>query len=192
MKGILTLALLVLPGMAAERQIAATIRAASEHYANVPEADGRMLRLLAEAIDARQVVEIGTSTGISGLWFSMALERTGGKLTTFELDSRRAAYARSQFERAGVAGMITIVEGDAHRNLAQIKGPVDLVFIDAEKSGYVDYLRQMLPKVRPGGLILAHNYDMTPDYVRAVRADPSLETVFYTDGNELSVTLKKR
>jgi predicted O-methyltransferase YrrM len=69
---------------------------------------------------------------------------------------------------------------------------VDIVFIDAEKEGYVDYLRKMLPLVRPGGLILAHNIDMVKDYVKMVVADPGLDTVFYMEGNQLGVTLKKR
>lgn len=165
---------------------------ASEMYANVPVADGKMLRLLTEAADAKHVIEIGTSTGISGLWFCMGLEKTGGRLTTFELDPGRAALARAHFKKAGVDRLVTLVEGDAHRNLTQVKAPVDIVFIDAEKSGYVDYLNTMLPKVRPGGLILAHNTEMTPDYVKAVTTNPDLETVFYTEGNQLGVTLKKR
>lgn len=178
-----------------EKRILATISEAvkvGELYANVPATDGRMLRVLAESANAKQVLEIGTSTGISGLWFLLALERTGGHLTTLELDPRRAAVARSHFKRAGVDGLVTLVEGDAHKNIAKVRSPVDVVFIDAEKSGYVDYLRQALPLVRPGGLILAHNIDMVPDYVKAVSANPALETVYYMQGNQLSVTLKKR
>ena len=64
-------------------------------YANVPAVDGRMLRVLAETTGAKQVLEIGTSTGLSGLWFLMALRTTGGRLTTLELDPHRAALARA-------------------------------------------------------------------------------------------------
>lgn len=165
---------------------------AGELYANVPAVDGRLLRLLAESVNAKEVVEIGTSTGISGMWFCLALEKTGGKLTTFELDSRRASLARAHFKKAGVEGLVNLVEGDAHRNIAKLKGPVDVVFIDAEKEGYIDYLNKMLPLVRPGGLILAHNLDMAPEYVKVVTANPDLDTVFYMQGNQLGVTLKKR
>ena len=63
---------------------------------------------------------------------------------------------------------------------------------DAEKEGYLDYLSKMLPLVRPGGLILAHNINMVPDYIKAVTTNPDLETVFYMEGNQLGVTLKKR
>jgi caffeoyl-CoA O-methyltransferase len=178
-----------------EKRILSTINEAvkaGELYANVPVADGRMLRLLTEAVNARHVVEIGTSTGISGMWFCMALERTGGKLSTFELDPHRAALAREHFKKAGVDGLVTLVEGDAHQNITKLKGPIDVVFIDAEKPGYVDYLNKMLPIVRPGGLILAHNIEMVPAYVKAVTTNPDLETVFYMQGNQLGITLKKR
>ena len=165
---------------------------AGELYANVPAVDGRMLRLLTETVNAKDVIEIGTSTGISGMWFCMALEKTGGKLTTFELDPGRAALARAHFKKAGIDRLVTLIEGDAHRNITKLKGPVDVVFIDAEKEGYVDYLNKMLPLVRPGGLILGHNINMVPDYVKAVTTNPDLETVFYMEGNQLGVTLKKR
>lgn len=163
-----------------------------EVYANVPASDGRMLRVLAEAVNAKNIVEIGTSTGVSGLWFCLALDRTGGKLNTFELDTGRAAMARSHFQRAGVDRLVNLVQGDAHQNLKNVKGPVDLAFIDAEKQGYIDYLNQLLPLVRPGGLILAHNVRMIPEYVAAVTRNPELETVFYMQGSGLAVTMKKR
>ena len=178
-----------------EKRILTTINdvvRAGALYANVPVADGRMLRLLTEAANAKNVIEIGTSTGISGLWFCMALEKTGGKLTTFELDPQRAALARTHFKQAGVDRLVTIVEGDAHKNIAKVYDPVDLVFIDADKTGYIDYLKKTLPLVRPGGLILAHNVDMVPEYMKAVTSNPALETVFYMQGDQLAVTLKKR
>ena len=168
------------------------VLASRDLYANVPPPDGRMLRILAESVAARNVVEIGTSTGVSGLWMCLALDRTGGKLNTFELDAARAATARRHFDQAGVSGLVNLVEGDAHQNIRKVQGPVDLAFIDAEKSGYLDYLHQLLPMVRPGGLILAHNVEMVPDYMAAVKGDPSLETVVFTEGAGMAVTLKKR
>jgi caffeoyl-CoA O-methyltransferase len=161
-------------------------------YLNVPVPDGKALTLFAEVADAKNVAEIGTSTGYSGLWFCLALERTGGHLTTFELDHQRASMARQHFQRAGVEKLVTIVEGNAHETLSKLKGPIDVAFIDADKGGYVDYLDKVLPLVRPGGLILAHNVDMVPDYVKAVTSRPDLETIFYMEGAGLAVTLKKR
>ena len=138
------------------------------------------------------MVEIGTSTGYSGLWFSLALERTHGHLTTFEIDHQRASRAREHFQRAGVDNVVTLVEGDAHQQITKLKGPIDVAFIDADKEGYVDYLNKLLPLMRPGGLILAHNIDMVPDYIKAVRSNDTLETILYTQGAGMSVTLKKR
>jgi predicted O-methyltransferase YrrM len=168
------------------------MRRTSETYLSVPAEDGQMLRLMAETANAKSIVEIGTSTGVSGLWFCLALQKTGGTLHTFELDAGRAAMARRHFQAAGVEKLVEIVQGDAHQNLKNVKGPVDVVFIDAEKQGYVDYLNQMLPLVRPGGLILAHNVEMVRDYVSVVTKNPELETVFYMQGGGLAVSMKKR
>ena len=162
-----------------------------ETYLSVPEQDGRALRLLTEAVGAHRVLEIGTSTGYSGLWFSMALQATGGHLTTLELDHGRATQARQHFEQAGVSSLVTVIEGDAHEQVTKLKGPFDVAFIDAEKPGYMDYLSKVLPLVRPGGLIFAHNVDMVPDYVKAITSSPDLETIFYMEGKGLAITLKK-
>ena len=101
--------------------------------------------------------------------------QNGRRLTTFEIDPARAATAREQFKRAGVENMVTLVEGDGHEGARQLKGPIDMVFIDADKDGYPDYLRVLLPLVRAGGLIVAHNMSFpapNPEYVKAVTTDP--------------------
>jgi predicted O-methyltransferase YrrM len=167
------------------------IMQAHETYLNVPPQDGRALRLLVEAAGVKRMVEIGTSTGYSGLWLSLALEATGGHLTTFELDHQRATMAHQHFAQAGVENLVTIVEGDAHEQVLKLKGPLDAAFIDADKPGYVDYLNKILPLLRPGGLLLAHNVEMVPDYVQAVTTNPDLVTIFFMQGNGLAVTLKK-
>jgi caffeoyl-CoA O-methyltransferase len=164
---------------------------------SVPPEDGRILRLLTEATGARHVVEIGTSNGYASIWFCLALRNTGGKLTTFEIDARRASLARENFKRAGVDKLVTIIEGDAHENVKMLKGPIDIVFIDADKDGYLDYLNKLLPLVRPGGLILAHNTtdagSLMQDYLEAVTTNPELETIFlHEQTTGIGVTLKKR
>jgi predicted O-methyltransferase YrrM len=170
------------------------MRKGGRTYLSVPPEDGRALRLLAEAAGAKTVVEIGTSTGYSGLWFCLALQATGGRLVTFEIDPGRAAAARRNFQQAGVDSLVTVVEGDAHVKIATLKAPVDVVFIDADKEGYVDYLRKLLPLVRPGGLLLAHNVGMAgvTEYLKEAEANPDLETIIYREGAGLAVTLKKR
>lgn len=160
---------------------------------NVPEEDGRILRLLTEATCAKHVVEIGTSNGYSGLWFCLGLQNTGGKLTTYEIDAKRASLARENFKQAGVDRFVTVVEGDAHKTVKNLKETIDILFIDADKKGYIDYLNKLLPLVRPGGLILSHNIDDAgEDFVKAITADPNLETIFQGRGKNLGVTLKKR
>ncbi|UCG58689.1 MAG: O-methyltransferase [Phycisphaerales bacterium] len=159
---------------------------------NVPVEDGRLLRLLTEAVGAKHVIEIGTSNGYSGIWFCLALQKTGGKLTTHEIDSRRASLARENFKRAGVDKLVTLVEGDAHENVTKLKGTIDVVFIDADKEGYTDYLNKLLPLVRPGGLILAHNISprmADPKFLEAITQNPDLESMLH---GQMSVTLKKR
>lgn len=162
---------------------------------NVPTEDGRLLRLLAESLGARNIVEIGTSNGYSGLWQALALKATGGKLTTFEIDPQRAAMARENFKKAGVEDIVTLVEGDAHEKAAQVEGPIDILFLDADKEGYLDYLNQLLPKVRPGGLVIGHNINpgqADAKYVEAVTTNPDLETLILNHAGGISVTLKKR
>lgn len=162
---------------------------------NVPAADGRMLRLLTESLGAKNVVEFGTSNGISGIWFGLALRKTGGKLITHELDPKTAALARENFAAAGVADLVTVVEGDGHENAKKLKGPIDLVFIDADKEGYLDYYKQTLPLVRPGGLICAHNMNprmANADFLKAITSDPNVDTTFFMEGGGMSITLKKR
>jgi caffeoyl-CoA O-methyltransferase len=168
------------------------MESAGKTYLSVSAEDGRMLRIFTEAANAKHVVEIGTSTGYSSLWICLALQSTGGRLTTFEIDRGRAELARDHFRKADVAQLVTVIEGDAHQNIARLAAPIDLVFIDADKEGYLDYLNKLLPLVRPGGLILADNISQAPDYVNAVSTNPELETLYGSDGEELSISLKKR
>jgi caffeoyl-CoA O-methyltransferase len=164
---------------------------ANQSYRNVPEHDGRLLRIMAASMGAKNVVELGSSTGYSGIWFGLALKKTGGKLTTYEIDSDRAATARANFKKAGMEDLITLVEGDAHEEIKKLKGTIDIVFLDADKEGYIDYLDKLLPKLRSGGLIIAHNINprmADPKYMEAITTDPNLETVVR---GGVGITMKK-
>lgn len=187
------------PRDAAEKKILDVLdemnRAQSGGMMNVPMHDGRLLRLLAETTGAKRIVEIGTSNGYSGIWQCLALKSTGGRLTTFEIDARRAALARANFKKAGVDDIVTLIEGDAHEKVKDLEGEIDILFLDADKEGYIDYLNKLLPKVRPGGLVLAHNINAgqaDPSYIAAITKDPGLETIFLSDGGGVSMTMKKR
>ena len=164
---------------------------------SVPPEDGRILRLLAEAMGAKHIVEIGTSNGYAAIWFCLALRTTGGKLTTFEIDPNRVSLARKNFKKAGVDHLVTVIKGDAHKRVTELEEPIDILFIDADKSGYLDYLNQLLPLVRPGGLVLAHNTtdvaERMQNYLEAVTTNPKLETIFlHQQASGIGVTLKKR
>ncbi|MFV1966655.1 MAG: O-methyltransferase [Pirellulaceae bacterium] len=165
-------------------------------FANVSPNDGRLLRLLTESTGAQRVVEIGTSTGESAVWFALALRKTGGHLFTHELDEERANVAKANFKKAGVEALITLIPGDAHETVKQHKEPIDILFLDADKAGYIDYLDKLLPLVRPGGLIIAHNMvypNPDPNYIKAITTRPDLETSFLLmEGAGVGVTIKKR
>ena len=163
--------------------------------ANVDTLHGRLLRILSESTNAKNVVEIGTSNGYSALWLCLGLKNTGGKLTTHEIDHETAELARANFKKAGVENIVTVVEGDAHQTVARLKEPIDILFIDADKAGYPDYLKQLLPLVRPGGLILADNISRptpSPQFIKAVTTNPDLETIFLNmQSTGISLTVKK-
>lgn len=142
----------------------------SRGMGNVYPEDGRLLRMFTEALEAKRVVEVGTANGYSAMWFCLALRATGGKLTTHEIDPQRIALARENFRRAGVEDIVTLVEGDAHQAIAKLSGPLDVVLLDAEKEGFTDYLKKLLPLVRSGGLIIGHDStghaDQMQDYFK--------------------------
>lgn len=181
-----------------EKRILAALETMREgpRYANVAPDDGRLLRMLAETIDAKRVVEIGTSTGESAVWLALALRKTGGHLYTHEIDEPRAKVAQENFKKAGVDALVTVILGDAHETVKQHKDPIDILFLDADKEGYIDYLEKLLPLLRPGGLVIAHNMNTRqadPNFVSAITEDPNLETlILLKEGTGVSVTLKKR
>jgi caffeoyl-CoA O-methyltransferase len=121
--------------------------------------EGQVLGFLARLIGARRILEVGTLAGYSGIWLARALP-DDGQLITLELDPHNARIAREHFDLAGVGDRVTIIEGEAHHTLAQIMPndkPFDMVFLDADKEGYLDYLAWSLAHVRSGGLITGHN-----------------------------------
>jgi predicted O-methyltransferase YrrM len=169
----------------------------SQGMGNVLPEDGRLMRMLTESLGAKHVVEVGTANGYSAMWFCLALKSTGGRLITHEIDAARIKLAKENFQRAGVEALVTLVEGDAHETVKKLTGPIDVVLLDAEKEGFTDYLRKLLPLVRVGGLIIAHDSsgqaDQMEDYFQAIVSDPDLETVF-VDASRwgMAVTRKMR
>lgn len=152
---------------------------------NVPEADGRALYDLIVKNGYTRALEIGTSTGHSGIWMAWALSKTGGRLITIDIDEGRHREARKNFETAGLAPIIDARLADAHDLVPKLDGPFDVVFIDADKDWYTNYAKAVLPKLTVGGSLAAHNVSprggrrqMTGDYYDYIASLASLQTSF--------------
>jgi len=127
----------------------------------VPRADAEFLHMLVHMTTAKNVLEVGTFRGYSGIWMAMALEQTGGRLTTIEINPDRVRESKANFQKAGLADRITSLEGNAHEVAKTVEGPFDLVFLDAEKGNEVDYFKEIFPKLSAGGVVLVHNAIMS-------------------------------
>jgi caffeoyl-CoA O-methyltransferase len=163
---------------------------------NVPEADGRVLYDLIVQNTFTRAVEIGTSTGHSGLWIAWALSKTGGRLITIEIDPARHRTAVANFEDAGLSGYIDARLADAHELVPQLEGPFDFVFSDADKDWYTNYLHALWPKLTSGGCFTAHNVSMRQrgitEFLEAARALPDGTTrIDRSSPAGLSITCKK-
>lgn len=148
---------------------------------NAPREDARFLNLLVKTAGAKRALEVGTSNGYSAIWIALGLEETGGRLTTVEIDPDRVKEAKTNLARAGVAGRVTCLEGDAHTVVRTLEGPFDFIFLDADKGGEKDYFDALFPKLAPGGVILVHNAirmkSMMREYLDVVTKHPELDTV---------------
>jgi predicted O-methyltransferase YrrM len=124
---------------------------------NVPSADGQLLYDIIIKNKYRSALEIGTSTGHSGIWIAWALSRTGGKLITIDIDEGRHKRALENFKEAGLSEYIDARLADAHKLVKELKGPFDFVFSDADKDWYKNYFIDVEPKLVTGGCFTAHN-----------------------------------
>jgi caffeoyl-CoA O-methyltransferase len=118
--------------------------------------EGRFLELLVFASQAMSVLEIGTFTGYSSIAMAAGLP-SGGSIISLEVDPTHATVARGNIAAAGLESLISVIEGPALASLAQLQGPFDLVFIDADKVGYDAYFEAVLPKLARHGLIVLDN-----------------------------------
>ncbi len=123
---------------------------------NIGANEGKILQILMKLTKASQVVEIGTLFGYSGVWIARVLPAEG-RLFTIERDHDCVRMAKKAFQECGVADRVTLIEGDALDALKDLEGPFDLVFIDANKQAYPQYLEWAAANVRRGGLIVADN-----------------------------------
>ena len=161
---------------------------------NLDRESGRFLALSVLAANAQRIAEVGSSNGVSTIWLASGAVSTGGNVTGTELVPERAAEANRNLAEAGLAQVARVVTGDARALLADYAGPIDLLFIDAEKEDYPSHLLAALDKVRAGGLILADNvlsHDISP-YQTLLEARPDVATVTLPLERGIEYTVKLR
>ncbi len=162
-------------------QILKRLERTAKQYTNIAPENGQFLSILTRSINAQYVLEVGTSNGYSAIWFAAALKETGGKLITLENDPNRAKEAQSNLNEAGLADFVEIRVGDALQEIPKCDFIFDLVFLDAEKGEYLQYLELALPNICQGGLIIADDTitmrDEMLNYVDFVFNTPLLESV---------------
>jgi predicted O-methyltransferase YrrM len=151
--------LFIAPDFALEAALDSS-KAAGLPTINVSPSQGKLLHLLAKAQGARKILELGTLGGYSTIWLARALP-PDGRLISLEIDPKRAQLARANIARAELANSVEILVGRAadsmQKLLAEGRGPFDLVFIDADKPSYAEYLKWALKLARPGTMIIADN-----------------------------------
>lgn len=177
----------------------------------VTPAVGHFLGLLVELGHAQRILEIGTAIGYSTIWLARSAAKTGGKVTTIDMNKDRRKRALEYFERAGLAGHITSLEGDARKILPSFEETFDFVFIDAAKGEYLDYLNLVYPLIAPGGQLVVDNVlfrgwvvpesKFAPKYERMVGglrrfleelcANPEFTTTVLPFGDGVSVSRRK-
>jgi len=171
------------------------IKAADTDQLAVSEEDGRFLRVTVVARGATQALEIGGANGYSAIWIGLGLRQTGGHLTTIEYDPARARSAADHIRRAGLSDIVTVVTGDAFKEIPKVAGDFDFVFLDAWKRDYKRFFDLVFPRLQPRGLFLAHNVvnkavEMR-DFLDAIQNNPSLETtIVKPSGEGMSVSVR--
>ena len=153
----------------------------AKQYTNIAPENGQFLSILIRSIQARTVLEVGTSNGYSTIWLAAALKETGGRLITLEFDRKRAEEAQAHLQEVELDSIVEMRVGNALDEIPKCDAIFDLVFLDAEKNEYRRYLELALPNIRPGGLIVADDTvtmrDEMPDYVEFVFSTPRLHSV---------------
>ena len=148
---------------------------------NTTPGDAMMLRILVESSGAKRGVEVGAASGFGAINMGIGFERTGGHLTTLEIDPRWVRETRENIRKMGLEETVTCVEGDALQTLPTIEGPIDFVFIDALKSDYLKYLKLIEPKLKPGAVVVGDNVIRSAramrDFLDYVENSPDYDTV---------------
>jgi predicted O-methyltransferase YrrM len=166
----------------------ATLTERPRRMLNITRDTGEFLAVLVAAMNARRVLEIGTSNGYSTLWLAKAAQAIGGAVTTIEKAELKIAMARATFARSGLAALITVVHDDAGDVLRRTPGGgYDLVFLDSERPEYPGWWPDLRRVLRPGGLLVVDNATSHPEqmkpFVALVTEDRTFTTSLVPVGN---------
>lgn len=170
------------------------------HDLNIPDSDGKLLYDLIIKGKYKSALEIGTSTGHSGIYIAWALSKTGGKLITVDIDETRHKTALENFKQAGLLEYIDARLADGHALVKELKGPFDFVFSDADKDWYKNYFTDVDPKLIVGGCFTTHNIRETgrgysggyqAAYYEYVKSLKNYETTLNTSGGGLLISYKR-
>lgn len=189
-------------------ELARTTWLRSVHPRMLSEAfQGRILAMISKLVAPRRILELGTFTGYSALCLAEGLEE-GGRLITVDKNEELEDMARSFFDRSPYGGMMEMVVGDAMEVVPSLEGPFDIVFIDADKRNYLNYLDMCAPLVSKGGVLLSDNVlwngkvvepvdakdtdtQVIMEYNRRLASDSRFETVMLPVRDGLTVSRKK-
>ena len=168
---------------------------------NIPATDGQLLYDIIVKNNYKSALEIGTSTGHSGIWIAWALSKTGGKLITIDIDEDRYKQALQNFRDAGLSEYIDARLADAHQLVKDLKGPFDFIFSDADKDWYKNYFIDVDPKLKTGGCFTAHNisdrgrgyggYGGQSAFLDYVKSLKNYETTVNSSGGGVSISYKR-
>jgi caffeoyl-CoA O-methyltransferase len=182
-----------------------TYRVMDQPQMQIDAIEGRFLKLLVRVTGARAILEIGTFTGYSALMMAEGLP-DDGRLVTCEVDPKAEAIARRYFSESPHGSKIALRMGPALETIKKLSGPLDLVFIDADKANYSNYYEASLPLLRPGGLIVADNVLWSGKVLdprelddhalvafdRMVQSDPRVENVCLTVRDGMMLAWKRK
>jgi caffeoyl-CoA O-methyltransferase len=170
------------------------LRNARDDAWQIPRVEGDLIYHIALAMNAKTIVEIGTSYGFSGLHWAKALQKTGGRLHTIDRDPNKYDSSRETFALAGVGAIVTNYLGDAKQILAGMAGPIDIGFIDADKPSTRAYFDLLWPMVRVGGCVITDNATThrkeLAGFVSHLRSRPDASSVEVAVGNGIEWTIK--
>jgi len=137
-----------------------------DHSLAIPREEGKILYLLAKAMKAKSILEIGTSFGYSTIWLAMAVKEEKGRVITVDILPEKITRARENLKKTELDNYVELILGDAKEVLKKLESPVDIVFLDADKRDYIEFIKLSLEKMRVGGVILSDNVLDCPEIHR--------------------------